>query len=272
MTPASKRAIVKKMKVDYDISERSSCELAGISRSSYYYRPVKGSDAKLRCRLQELASQYPSYGYISLHNLLKREGLVINKKRTYRLYVEEKLQVRKKKRRKKLCQPRQPVLTPTGVNQRWSMDFVSDQLGCGRRFRILNVIDDYSRELLGQLIHTSISGRQVARFLDKLIAERDRPDKIVCDNGPEFTSKAMFFWSQDSGVKLHFIEPGKPTQNAFVESLNGKFRENCLNLHWFRSLKEACHIIEQWRYHYNHERPHSSLNYLTPVAFASKVA
>ena len=260
------------MKVDYDISERRSCELAGISRSSYHYRAVKGSDAKLRHRLRELASQHPSYGYLLLHSLLKGEGLVINKKRTYRLYVEEKLQVRRKKRRKKLCRPGQPVLIPTRVNQRWSMDFMSDQLGCGRRFRILNVIDDYSRELIRQLIYTSISGRQVARFLDELIAERDRSDKIVCDNGPEFTSKAMFFWSQDSGVKLHFIEPGKPTQNAFVESLNGKFRESCLNLHWFRSLKEACHIIEQWRYHYNHERPHSSLSYLTPVAFASKVA
>ena len=222
-------------------------------------------------RLKELASQYPRYGYLLLHNLLKAEGLVINKKRTYRLDTEENLQVRTKKR-KKLTRPRVVMDTPLSSNERWSMDFVSDQLSNGRRFRVLNIVDDFSREMIGQLVSVSISGQQVARFLNELIEQRGKPKNLVCDNGPEFTSKAMFFWSEDSGVKLSFIQPGKPTQNAFVESLNGKFRDGCLNQNWCRSLEEAKKQIEQWRYHYNHERPHSSLNYMTPVAFAKQAA
>ena len=152
------------------------------------------------------------------------------------------------------------------------MDFVSDQLANGRRFRVLNIVDDYSRELVGQLASVSITGKQVARFLDQITERRTLPKSIVCDNGPEFTSKAMFFWSQKSKAQLAFIQPGKPTQNAFVESFNGKFRNECLNQYWFRSLHEAEHIIEQWREHYNTVRPHSSLGYVTPVAFAKKVA
>jgi len=271
VSPESKRAVVEELKESYDMSERSSCQLVSISRSSYHYRAVKSSDAVLRKRLRSLAGYYPRYGYLLLHSLLKEEGLVVNKKRTYRIYVEERLQVRRRQR-KKLYRSQRTLTIPDKVNQRWSMDFVSDQLSNSRRFRILNVIDNCSRELVGQLVAVSIGGRQVASFLEQLITEREPPKEIVCDNGPEFTGKALFFWSQDSGVKLHFIQPGKPTQNAFIESLNGKFRDSCLNLHWFRSLKEACHIIEQWRHHYNLERPHSSLNYLTPVAFAEKMA
>ncbi|EGG92888.1 ISDet2, transposase orfB [gamma proteobacterium IMCC1989] len=152
------------------------------------------------------------------------------------------------------------------------MDFVADQLSNGRRFRILNVVDDYSRELVGQLVLFSITGQQVARFLSQLFEQRQKPQSITCDNGTEFTSKAMFFWGKESRVQLNFIQPGKPTQNAFVESLNGKFRDACLNQHWFRSIEEARYDIDQWRHHYNNERPHSSLNYLTPVAFAKKTA
>ena len=221
--------------------------------------------------MKELAIQHPRYGYLMLHALLRYEGLVINKKRTYRLYKEENLQVRTKKR-KKLQRDRQTMELPRSPNQRWSMDFVSDQLANGRRFRVLNIVDDYSRELAGQLASVSITGKQVARFLDQITERRTLPKSIVCDNGPEFTSKAMFFWSQKSKAQLAFIQPGKPTQNAFVESFNGKFRNECLNQHWFRSLHEAEHIIEQWREHYNTVRPHSSLGYVTPVAFAKKVA
>ena len=253
------------------MSERRSCQLVGLSRSGFRYQVKVKDEQRLRLRLKELASQYPRYGYLLLHNLLKAEGLVINKKRTYRLYTEENLQVRTKKR-KKLTRPRVVMDTPLSSNERWSMDFVSDQLSNGRRFRVLNIVDDFSREMIGQLVSVSISGQQVARFLNELIEQRGKPKNLVCDNGPEFTSKAMFFWSEDSGVKLSFIQPGKPTQNAFVESLNGKFRDGCLNQHWFRSLEEAKKQIEQWRYHYNHERPHSSLNYMTPVAFAKRAA
>lgn len=161
---------------------------------------------------------------------------------------------------------------PLSVNQRWSMELVSDQLSSGRRFRVLNVVDDFSREMVGQLVSVSISGRQAARFLDRLCEEPGKPKKIICDNETEFTSKAMFFWSKESGVKLGFIQPGKPTQNAFVESLNGKFRNECLNCNWFRTLDEARVEIDLWRHHYNHIWPHSSLNYLPPVAFAKQAA
>lgn len=224
-----------------------------------------------RLELKALAARYPRYGYLMLHGLLKAQALVVNKKHTYRLYTEEGLQVRTKKR-KKLTRPKQPLEIPTAPNQRWSMDFVSDQLSNGRRFRVLNVVDDYSREMVGQLVSVSISGRQVARFLDQLTEQRASPARIVFDNGTEFTSKTMFFWSKESGISLGFMQPGKPTQNAFVESLNGKFRNECLNQHWFRTLNEAKYEIDLWREHYNHVRPHSSLNYLPPVEYAKQAA
>lgn len=197
--------------------------------------------------------------------------MVVNRKRTYRIYTEEGLQVRTK-RRKKLTRPRQPMVVPCAVNQRWSMDFVSDQLANGRRFRVLNIVDDFSREMVGQLISVSISGQQVARFLTQLCEERSHPQKIVCDNGTEFTSKALFFGSKEHDVELGFIQPGKPTQNAFVESLNGKFRNECLNRHWFRTLDETRVEIESWQRHYNQVRQHSALNYLPPVEYAKRAA
>ena len=161
---------------------------------------------------------------------------------------------------------------PSGPNERWSMDFVSDHLGNNRGFRVLNVHDDGAKDVVGQLVAHSISGHQVARFLTQLIEERGAPKHIVCDNGTEFTSKAMFFWGRDSGVKLSFIQPGKPTQNAFAESLNGRFRAECLNQHWFRSLEEAKEIITAWRYQYNHIRPHSALGYVPPAVHAKRAA
>jgi putative transposase len=269
--PAARKSIIEHLICFFKLSERVACKLAGLSRTAFRYQCKPRTDEKARTRLKVLAAQYPAYGYLILHGLLKAEGLVQNKKHTYRLYTEEGLQVRTKKR-KKLTRPRQPMEVPSAPNQRWSMDFVSDQLSNGRRFRILNVVDDYSREMVGQLISTSISGKQVARFLDQLIEQRNKPVKVICDNGTEFTSKAMFFWSKETNVTLGFIQPGKPTQNAFVESLNGKFRNECLNQHWFRTMEEARFEIEQWRKHYNNVRPHSSLNYMPPVEYARKVA
>lgn len=253
------------------MSERRACILFTISRTAVRYQCVPNDDGAIKERLKVLAALYPRYGYLLLHGLLKAEGLVMNKKHTYRLYTELGLQVRIKQR-KKLVRPRIPMLLPTQVNERWSMDFVSDQLANGRRFRILNVVDDFSRECVGQLVDVSISGHRVARFLTELISQRKRPASIVCDNGTEFTSKAMFFWSKERQVKLNFIQPGKPTQNAFVESFNGKFRDACLNQYWFNSLDEAREEINQWRDHYNHVRPHSSLNYLPPSEYAKQVA
>ena len=255
----------------FQLSQRRACWLMGLSRSTFRYHPIQKNEEVLRVRLKELAAMYPRYGYLMLHELLKREGLVVNRKRTYRLYKALGLQVRIKKR-KRAFPPRVPLEVPLGVNQRWSMDFVSDQLADGRRFRVLNVIDDFSREVVGQLVGVSISGQQVARYLTQVIETRGKPEAIVCDNGPEYTSKALFLWSKKQQVRLSFIQPGKPTQNAFVESLNGRFREECLNQHWFRTLAEATYEINLWRQHYNHERPHSSLNYLSPSEYAKKVA
>ena len=210
---------------------------------------------------------FPRYGYKLLHELLKREDLVVNAKKTYRLYREEHLQVRRKKRKRLPARDRVPRPHVSGPNQRWSMDFMSDQLATGRRLRILNVLDDYSRECLGQIVNFSISGAQVSRLLEQLAGERGRPQTIVLDNGPEFTSKALFLWAQRMEVRLRFIQPGKPSQNALVESFNGKFRDACLNEQWFVDLAEARHRIEAWRIHYNTVRPHSSLGFLSPEQF-----
>ena len=181
------------------------------------------------------------------------------------------MQVRTK-RRKKLARPRIPMAVPTQVNERWSLDFGHDPLTHGRRIRILNIVDDYSRTCVGQLVDTSISGLRVARCLDELANSRGLPASIVMHNGPELTSKAMFFGSQRAAVKLHFIQPGKPTQNAFVESFNARLRDSCLNQHWFKDLTAARRIIYAWKHHYNHERPHSSLDYQAPAVFEIKAA
>lgn len=268
VTAAQRRRAVEHLK-SRRYSERRACRLVGFSRSAAWYRPKGRDDAALRQRLKVLAERYPRYGYPTLHDMLKTEGYVINRKRTYRLYREEGLQVRTK-RRKKLIRPRVPMLVPDSVNQRWSMDFMSDQLANGRRFRILNVVDDYSRECVLQIVDLSISGQRLARELDQLA--RRLPKTIVCDNGPEFTSKAMFFWAKRTGVTLHFIQPGKPTQNAFIESFNGKFRDYCLNLNWFASLDDARTTIDHWRSHYNDVRPHRSLGQKPPAVFAQEVA
>ena len=270
VTVAQRRAAVDHL-TDRRFSQRRACRLVGLPRSVAWYRLKGRDDADLRHRMKVLAERYPRYGYLTLHEMLKQEGRVINRKRTYRVYREEGLQVRTK-RRKKITRPRVPMPVPTKANERWSADFMSDQLANGRRFRILNLIDDFSRQCVGQIVDTSISGARLARYLDELSSIRPLPRTLVLDNGPEFTSKAMFFWARRSGVRLHFIQPGKPTQNAFVESFNGKFREYCLDLHWFGSLTEARAIIKRWRTHYNHVRPHRSVGRMPPSVYARKVA
>ena len=225
----------------------------------------------LIARLKALGEQYPRYGYLLLHAMLRAEGLVKNRKRTYRLYTQLGLQVRTK-RRKKLIRPRIPLSAPSRVNERWSIDFIHDQLADGRRIRVLNIVDDYSRVCIGQLVDLSISGARMVRHFEGLAVTRGLPQHLVLDNGPEMTSKAMFFWSQSKRVKLCFIQPGKPTQNAFVESFNGRFRDGCLNLHWFRDLADARRTIDAWREHYNAVRPHSSLGYRPPALFEEQAA
>lgn len=270
MTAAQRRRAVEHLK-DRRFSERRACRLVGFSRSAAWYRPQGRQDDGLRARLKALAEKYPRYGYPTLHDMLKAEGLVTNPKRTYRLYREEGLQIRTK-RRKKLRRPRVPMPLPAAVNQRWSVDFMSDQLANGRRFRVFNVVDDFSRECVLQVVDCSISGLRLTREFDRLSQTRTLPKTLVCDNGPELTSKAMYFWAKRAGVKLHFIQPGKPTQNAFIESFNGKFREYCLDLHWFASLDDARSTIDHWNHHYNHVRPHRSIGKIPPALFAKEAA
>ncbi len=265
--PTGRRSLVGYLQDAYGISQRRACRLAPISRKAIRYAPLRLTiDADLVTRMKQLAEQYPRYGYLMLHELLRREGLVVNRKRTYRIYCDLALQVRTK-RRKKLTRPRIPLEVPVTVNERWSLDFVHDQLADGRRLKVLNIVDDYSRVCVGQLTDLSISGERMARYLDEIGQARGLPKRIVMDNGPEMTSKAMFIWSQQRGVRLHFIQPGKPTQNAFVESFNGRFRDGCLNQQWFRGLEDARRIIDAWRTDYNEIRPHSSLGYQSPATF-----
>src|SRR5690242_5304036 len=233
------------------LAERRSCRIVGLSRSVAQYRPIARDDTAVIARLRKLATEHRRYGCPRLHAMLRRVGLVVNHKRTERLYRAEGLQVRTKKRRKLPRRDRVAALVPERAMQRWSLDFMTDQLADHRRFRILNIVDDHSRFCPGQLVELSISGARVARYLDELAVDFGLPAEIVIDNGPEGTSRAMFDWSERTGVRLRFIEPGKPVQNAFVESFNGKLRDECLNLHWFRSLRHARDEIAAWRGHYN---------------------
>ena len=255
--PSAKRSVVGHMMEAQRLSRYRCCNLAGLPRSTAYYVSIRPDDQRVRDRLKELAQSHRRYGYLRIHYLLRKEGLAVNAKRTYRLYREERLQIYHRKGRKRLRGERIPLQPADRPNHRWSLDFMSDSLCTGRRFRTLNIGDDFGRENRGILVDFSISGERMARFLDEL----------VMDNGPECTSKAMFLWSQRTGVKLVFIQPGKPMQNGFIESFNGKFRDECLNEHWFTSLEEARKIIGEWRTHYNEERPHSALGYQTPKEF-----
>ena len=267
MKPAARREAVGYLMAQRNHSQRRACRLVGLSRSVAQYRCGPRQDDTLRARLKELAARYRRYGYLRLHVLLAGEGLVVNAKRTYRLYREEGLQVRQRKRHRLPRRDRLPLPVPARPMQRWSLDFMSDQLASGRRFRILNIVDDHSRECPGQIVDLSISGERLARFLDDLARVRGLPETLVMDNGPELTSRAMFEWSRRVSVGLHFIEPGKPAQNAFVESFNGRMRDECLNEEWFTSLAHARAVIEAWRVHYNTARPHSALGYQTPAAY-----
>jgi len=253
---------------DKGYSQRRACRLVGVDPRVYRYRPTRSDDAELRSRLKALAAERRRFGYRRLHILLRREGVYVNWKKLYRLYREERLTVRKRGGRKRALGTRAPMAVPQGANQRWSLDFVSDTLIDGRRFRILCVIDDYSRECLATVVDNSISGRRVCRALDAIAEHRGYPALVVSDNGTELTSNAMLGWQQDRGVEWHYIAPGKPMQNGFVESFNGRLRDECLNEHLFTSYRHAREIIDNWRYDYNLNRPHSSLDGLTPSEFA----
>jgi putative transposase len=242
----------------------------GLWRSTRRYRPKEQDDAALRTRLRELAQIRRRFGCPRLHVLLRREGWAINHKRTERLYRQEGLSLRLRKRRKRAAVLRVPLAQPERVNQRWSMDFMQDCLAGGRKIRALTIVDDFSRECPAIEVDTSLGGTRVVRVLDRLAETRGLPEVITVDNGPEFSGKALDAWAYRRGIRLDFIRPGKPVENAFIESFNGRVRDECLRESWFTSLQEAKDGIEAWRVDYNQVRPHGSLGNLTPEEFAAK--
>ena len=254
----------------HGFSERRACRLVGMARTSCRYeRQLQGEEEKLRARLCTLAGERRRFGYRRLTVLLRREGWAVNHKRVYRLYREAGLGVRRRKRKRIGAVERQALAIPTQQNERWSMDFISDALSAGRKFRSLNIVDDFNRECLAAEVDTSLTGARVVRVLERLREFRGLPRILVMDNGPEFAGQALDVWAYEQGVKLHFIDPGKPVQNAFIESFNGRMRDECLNEHWFVSLREARETIEAWRRDYNEVRPHTALGNRTPQEFTA---
>jgi len=262
-----RRALVTRLCAERGLSQRRACRLVGIDHSTLLYQARRADDQPIRQRLRELAAIRRRFGYRRLGWLLVREGCRMNHKKLYRLYHEEKLMVRRRGGRKRAVGTRAPMLLPERINQRWSLDFIADTLSDGRRFRILCVVDDFSRECLTCVVDTSLSGVRVVRELERLTDQRATPEVIVSDNGSELTSVAVLQWVPGR-VAWHYIEPGKPVQNAFIESFNSRLRDECLNEHLFDSLTEARQIIEAWRLDYNYARPHSCLGTLTPSEFA----
>jgi transposase InsO family protein len=250
------------------MSERRACSLIAADRKMIRYRSRRPPDTELRARLRELANQRRRFGYRRLYILLRDDGEASGINRIYRLYREEGLAVRRRRTRRKAVGIRAPILVEAKPNARWSLDFVHDQLACGRRFRILNIVDDVTRECLAAIPDTSISGRRVARELTTLIAGRGKPGMIVSDNGTEFTSNAVLQWSNERRVEWHYIAPGKPMQNGYIESFNGRMRDELLNESLFLDLDQVRQIVTAWVDDYNTRRPHSSLGYSTPAAYA----
>jgi putative transposase len=268
VTPAVKRDAVAHACQVLGVSQRRACRTIGADRTTIRYRHRRPNDAALRERLRSLAAERRRFGYRRLHILLRREGTKVNHKKLRRIYADERLQVRRRGGRKRALGTRAPIALPQGPNQRWSLDFVSDMLTDGRRFRILAVVDDFTRECLCLVADTSLSGQRVARELDAIIARRGRPATCVSDNGTELTSMAILRWSQETRIEWHYIAPGKPQQNAFVESFNGRLRDELLNETLFTSLAHARAALNAWKDDYNTVRPHSAVGNLPPALYA----
>jgi putative transposase len=268
VTPAAERKAVAHLVANHGMSERRACKTIGMCRMTMRYETVRPDDAALRARMRAIAHERRRFGYRRLHVLLRREGHLVNHKKLFRLYREEKLTVRRRGGRKRAIGTRAPMLLPLRPNERWSLDFVSDQLTDGRRFRILTIVDDCTRECLALVADTSLGGVRVARELDQLIASRGKPKMIASDNGTEFTSNAILGWADKAKVEWHYIAPGKPMQNGFIESFNGRLRDEFLNETLFTTLAQARVTLSIWRADYNGTRPHSKLNWQTPSAFA----
>lgn len=271
VTPDAKRKAVAHVVAAHGMSQRRACEVLAVDRSSVRYRSLRPDDAAERAAMKVVAAERRRFGYRRIHILLERQGIVMNLKKLRRLYREERLQVRKRGGRKRALGTRRPIAVPQAANARWSLDFISDALTDGRRFRVLAVVDDFTRECLTLVADTSLSGRRVVRELDAVIAQRGRPGTIVSDNGTEFTSMTILSWCQDTAIQWHYIAPGKPMQNGFVESFNGRFRDEFLNEVLFSTLTDARIQIAAWKDDYNRHRPHSALGNVPPEEFAMKI-
>lgn len=270
VTPAARREAVSHLRGEHRMSERRACRVIGCQRMTVRYRSRRPDDRHLRERLVALARERRRFGYRRLLIFLRREGFVVNHKRLYRVYREERLMVRKRGGRKRAIGSRTPMPVPALPNELWVLDFVADQLVCGRRFRILAIYDVCVRRCLAAIADFSLSGQRVARELDHLVAVHGKPRAIGSDNGTELTSNAILGWTADSGVDWHYIAPGKPVQNAFIESFNGRLRDEFLNETTFTSLAQARTLLEDWRRDYNGVRPHSGIGWLTPDAYAAR--
>ena len=262
---------MKWAKDTYRVASARACRLMMLRRSSWYYRARRDEQRALRMRLKELAGARVRYGYRRLTVLLRREGWKVNAKRVYRLYRQEGLSVRIKRGRKRVTQPRVPLAVADRSNQRWSMDFMCDRLVDGRAFRILTIVDQFSRQCPRLEVRFSFSGAEVARHLDAVAGRHGLPEAITIDNGTEFSSRALEAWAWERGVKLDFIRPGKPVENGFIESFNGKLRDECLNTELFLSLEDARQKLAAWCKDYNETRPHSALGNLAPAEYASRL-
>lgn len=264
MTPADRRRAVQHLQERFAVSQRRAAQLVGIARTSVRYQRKHHDDESVLDRLRTLAAERPRFGYRRLHVLLRREGQRINHKRVYRLYQAADLAVRRRPRKRAARSRGERPTIGLAPNTSWTLDFMSDALGQGRRIRVLSVLDTCTREALAIEVNTSLPSVSVIAVLDQVIGDRGRPQEIVMDNGPELTSRRLDQWADERGIQLHFIEPGKPVQNAVMESFNGRLRDACLNQHWFLDLADARRIIEDWRIDDNEIRPHSSLGYRTP--------
>jgi putative transposase len=270
--PVVKREGVAHLQASMGLSERRACQIVEADRTMIRYRSRRPPETELRKRLRDLANERRRFGYRRLFILLRQSGEPSGINRIYRLYREEGLTVRKRRARRRAVGTRAPILVEARPNARWSLDFVHDQFACGRRFRILNVVDDVTRECLAAIPDTSISGQRVARELTDLVQRRGKPGMIVSDHGTEFTSNTMLAWSQEHQITWHFIAPGKPMQNGFCESFNGRMRDELLNESLFFGLDHARTRIGSWVADYNEERPHSALGYLTPARYAANLS
>lgn len=272
MSPQAKREAVKVLMIEHRFGITRACGLVSISRSLYRYVSRRGDASPLKQRIGDIAAAKRRYGYRRVYVRLRREGWAVNRKRVYRLYREMGLAVRRRKRKRIGIVERRPLPKPSLANQSWSMDFVSDGLANGRRLRCLTIVDDCTRECLAIEVDTSITGTRVKAVMERLADLRGLPRSITVDHGPEFEGQVLDAWAYAANVQLAFIRPGKPNENAYIESFNGKFRDECLNEHWFISMAHARQVIEAWRIEYNTERTHSSLDDLTPEEFAMKLS